>query len=126
MPEVIISEEELRARCFEWQKVLKLQDWIISVFVFRERDFSDPGRAAEIIMQLPKRMATIRILDPLDYPSNLVELQDMELALVHELLHLHFLPLRENGDIEGLHHVMEEQAIEAISRGLVFLKRGGQ
>lgn len=122
--EVILTEDELRAKCSEWQKILRLQDWIINVGIRRERDFVTEG-LAEILPCLPKRMATIRILDPIDYPENLSEPQDMELSLVHELLHIHLFPLLVDREDE-MRQVAEEQAIEAISRGLVALKRGGE
>jgi hypothetical protein len=122
MPGVIFTEEKLREKCAEWQKILRLQDWIINVRICREWDMLSSDCNAEIEIVLPKRMATIRVLDPVDYPDNLSEDQDMELSLVHELLHIHFWPFTER--LDGLHQVAEEQAIEAISRGLVELYRG--
>lgn len=77
---------------------------------------------AEIEATLPKRMATIRILDPVDYPDGLAEPQDMELSLVHELLHIHLFPLFADRE-EEMRMIAEEQAIEAISRGLIALNR---
>jgi hypothetical protein len=123
MIEVILTEEQLRGKCAEWQKILRLQDWIISVSVRRERDMVLKG-LAEILPSLPKRMATIRILDPIDYPPELSEPQDMELSLVHELLHIHLFPMFADREDE-MRQVAEEQAIEAISRGLVELHRRG-
>lgn len=122
MKEVIFTLEELQVKCSEWQKVLRLQDWIITICICREREMSETGRAAEIEATLPKRMATIRILDPVDYPPDLVELQDMELSLVHELLHIHLFPLFADRANE-MTMIAEEQAIEAISRGLIELAR---
>lgn len=124
MNAVIYTEEELRAKCIEWQKILRLQDWIITLVISRERNMNLKGNA-EIEATLPKRMATIRILDPLDYPPNRVESQDMELSLVHELLHIHLFPLFADREDE-MRMVAEEQAIEAISRGLIALKRNGE
>jgi hypothetical protein len=119
---VVFTEEELRLECAEWQKILRLQDWIINLRICRERDMSESDRNAEIEANLPKRMATIRILDPIDYPPGLVEEQDMELSLVHELLHIHLFPLFADREDE-MRMVAEEQAIEAISRGLIELHR---
>jgi hypothetical protein len=120
--EVILTKDELRQKCAEWQKILRLQDWIVTTKISRERDMEESDRNAEIEANLPKRMATIRILDPVDYPPNLVEEQDMELSLVHELLHIHLFPLFADREDE-IRMVAEEQAIEAISRGLIELSR---
>lgn len=122
--EVILTEEELRAKCDEWKKILRLQDWLTNTRIRREHDFQNEDSVAEIIPSLPKRMATIRILDPVDYPPDLSEPQDMELSLVHELLHIHLFPLFSDREDE-MRRIAEEQAIEAISRALVDLHRGG-
>lgn len=123
MQEVILSNEELRTKCAEWQKVLRLQDWIVDVGISRSRNMKMERCQAEIEPCLPKRMASIRILDPVDYPRDSAEPQDMELSLVHELLHIHLFPLFADREDE-MRMVAEEQAIEAISRGLIALKRG--
>lgn len=120
--EVILTEEQLRARCEEWKKTLRLQDWIVSVGISRARDMKLDNSSGECEWSLPKRMVNIRILDPVDYPPDSMEPQDMELTLVHELLHLHFAPMSTEDNV-----VPEEQAIEAISRGLIDLaRRGGE
>lgn len=119
--EVILTEDQLRGKCAEWQKILRLQDWIITLRITRQRDMNLKGNA-EIEATLPKRMATIRILDPVDYPDGLAEPQDMELSLVHELLHIHLFPLFADRE-EEMRMIAEEQAIEAISRGLIALNR---
>jgi hypothetical protein len=119
---VIFSEDELRAKCAEWQKILRLQDWIINVSIVRERDANLKGCNAEIHVTLPNRIARIHILDPIDYdPTNALP-QDMEQYLVHELLHIHLYPI--TGQFrEGPLQIAEEQAIEAISKGLIALVR---
>lgn len=122
---IVYTEEELRTKCAEWQKVLRLQDWIVDVGMSRSRDMKIEGCQAEIEPCLPKRMASIRILDPVDYPPDVAEPQDMELSLVHELLHIHLFPLFADREDE-MRMVAEEQAIEAISRGLIALKRGSE
>ena len=122
MQAVIFNEDELRAKCAEWQKILRLQDWIVVPKILRARDMDLEGCAGECSWQLQKRMAAIHVIDPVDHPPDLLEEYDMELTLVHELLHLHFAPLHDSdGD-----NLEEEQAIEAISRGLIALKRMGE
>ena len=127
MNAVIYTEEELRAKCIEWQKILRLQDWIVQVSIKRSRDMVDGNFNAQIHVTLPNRIATIYILDPIDYESRSELPQDMEQHLVHELLHIHLYPITGRFE-EGLLQIAEEQAIEAISRGLIALRRsnGGE
>ncbi|MFD0868777.1 hypothetical protein [Paenibacillus residui] len=123
MQEVILTEEELRTKCAEWQKILRLQDWIVVTGIKRGRDMTLQGVCGECSWQLQKRMAAINVLDPVDYPPDLIEPHDMELTLVHELVHLHFASLQTPNE----DNTAEEQAIEAISRGLITLaRRGGE
>ncbi|WP_340398106.1 hypothetical protein NST50_15475 [Paenibacillus sp. FSL E2-0202] len=123
MSTVIYTEEELRIKCTEWQKVLRLQDWIVSVKLSRSRDMSSPDLNAEIRITLENRIALILILDSVDYDPDSILPQDMEQYLVHELLHIHLYPITGKFT-DGPLQVAEEQAIEAISKGLIALKRG--
>lgn len=118
MAEVIFKEDELKSRLAEWQKILRLQDWIIDVSICRERDMRLSDNCGECEWNLYKKMAWIRILDPVDYPPDSMKPQDMELTLVHELLHLHLAPLDDDKK-----DIAIEQAIEAISGGLVDVHR---
>jgi hypothetical protein len=117
MEEVILTEEQLQERLQEWQKRLRLQDWIITAKIKRARELMDETQAT-VSWQLAKKMAMISIMDPIDYPPDSMEPQDMENSLVHELLHLHFAPLNQNDDDER-YHIGEEQAIESIASGLI-------
>lgn len=115
--EVIHTVDELLALCVEWQERLRLQDWRIGLTIARARDFENDRKEAEITMMDMLKEARIKILNPVDYPATCWLPQDMEEALVHELLHIHFLPF---GDCE----VAEEAAINCISQALVNAKRG--
>lgn len=123
---VIYTEEQLKAKCAEWQKILRLEDWTIFTGIYRSRDFKTENSQAEIEPFLLKRMAKIRILDPVDYEPTCWTPQDMEISLVHELIHIHLFQLFADREDES-RQIAEEQAIEAISRGLVDLyRRGGE
>ncbi|WP_136604659.1 hypothetical protein [Paenibacillus dokdonensis] len=124
MKEVIFDNKQLQEKCAEWQRILRLQDWIVDIGISRSRDMNLDNAQAEIVPCLPKRMATVRILDSVDYPPDCAEPQDMELSLVHELLHIHLFPLFADREDE-MRLIAEEQAIEAISRGLIYLYRKG-
>lgn len=121
MIEVIFTEEQLQQKLLEWQKRLRLQDWIIKVKLARERDMNIGGVQGEVFWVIEKKMATIKILDPIDYPPDEMEPQDMENILVHELLHLHFAPLR----YDDFSEIAEEQAIESIASGILSAYREG-
>lgn len=115
--EVILNEEELKELCLEWQKILRLQDWTIVVHIERQRDLPD-GAQANIRYTLATKKALIRIVDAIDYPPDSMLPQDMEHSLVHELAHLHLGPCTaEDGTIA------EDQAVESITDGLIYLKR---
>ncbi|MBO0962008.1 hypothetical protein J1P26_20080 [Neobacillus sp. MM2021_6] len=114
MEEVILTEEQLQEKLIEWQKRLRLQDWIIKARICRIHNIPNEAMAC-VIPTLSKKMALIKILDPNDYDPDLVFPQDMENSLVHELLHLHFEPLGLDDD----KHTELEQAIECIASGLL-------
>ena len=115
-----MTEHELQALCAEWQKRLRLQDWDVKVQLAR-RWAMEPGNQAECEWNLRKRIAVIRVLDSVDWNSDTPWPQDQEQSLVHELLHLHFAPFR--AEPETPQDVAQEQAIDAIARALVELKR---
>lgn len=122
MQEIILTEEELRAKCAEWQKVLRLQDWIVVLKVKRGWDLPIPNACGTCTWDLAQRTALISIADPIDYPPDAIVPNDMELTLVHELLHLHFAAIEPEGA-----SVAGEQAIESISWGLISMaRRGGE
>ena len=121
MREVIFTQDQLQQKLLEWQKRLRLQDWIISIKLVRERDMDLEGVQGEVFWVIEKKMATIKILDPIDYPPDNMEPQDMENTLVHELLHLHFAALKYDGD----NHIAEEQVIESIASGILTAYREG-
>lgn len=118
-----MTQEELQALCADWQARLRLQDWDVFVVVKRERDMRS-NCMGSVNWVLPKRVAAIQILDPCDFPPDVVCEQDQEKTLVHELLHLHFAPFAvaetEDG---GPQDLAQEQAINAIASALVKLKR---
>lgn len=116
------NDKQLQDSLEEWQKILRLQDWIVQAKVVRARDMILDESAAAVSWTYSKRMASIQLLDPLDYTSELMEEQDHEISLVHELLHLHYAGFEttSRGTVE---HALMEQSIEATSRALVYLKR---
>lgn len=123
MKGITLSNEQLQERLAYWQEKLRLQDWIIEVKIKRGMDMMSETSAC-VNWTLSKKMATISILDPIDYPPNCMGERDMENDLVHELLHLHFAPISDHfGENRSVYSTFEEQAIESIAFGLVETER---
>jgi hypothetical protein len=117
-----MKQDELNELLAMWQYLLRLQDWDIKAKFARVSTFDVGQSEGEVNWVLSKRQAIVKILDPVDYPEDAGWPQDAEQTLVHELLHLHFAPFdAESGSPEL---TAQEQAIEAISKALVGIKRG--
>lgn len=117
----IFTEEELIKLCREWQEHLRIEYWSVALRIARARDFSLANSQGECNWTITTAMATIKILDPLDYPESPFK-QDMEKTLVHELLHLHFCAF--DGTAAGsMEEKMLERTIDHLARALVKLKR---
>ena len=115
-----VSQEKLDALCVEWQNILHLQAWDIVVKICRSGEFEDKDCVGENLWDLRVCKSFIRILDPIDYKSSSWG-YDMEVCLVHELLHLHFMSFQPKDD--GLEHDFMESVIERLASVLVDLKR---
>ena len=124
--EKLFSHNELELLCTYWQKKLRIYDWTIGLAIGRKDSFDVEGRAGEIHITEANGSAKILILDPVDYPKNSYIKQDMEVTLVHELLHLRFFPDARNKQEELLGMLLMEQAIERTAQALVELRRNGK
>jgi hypothetical protein len=117
----------LQAEVQRWQHRLRLQDWHIDIRLCRVNDMPE-GAVATIEPYLERKDAVISVLTPIDLP--LLERRfppgeaaDYTLSIVHELLHLHLLPL---SDYENdTKRIAEEQAINTISRALTLIHPKG-
>lgn len=123
-----IKDDEFQAEIVKqvtyWQQVLALQDWNVEVRLCRQWEMSDQFTLAETEWYLARKDAIIRVLHPKDLGGLAHrfindEESDYDITIVHELLHLHFAPF-DKGNSDGVSH---EQAINAISRGMVKLYR---
>lgn len=116
----IFSESELCTLCAEWQERLRLQHWTIAVGISSLESFEQEEAQGEIQFSIETGRALIKILDPEKYPESPFK-QDMEVSLVHELLHLMFAPFTPK---EGtLQHSFMENSIETLAQVLVESKR---
>lgn len=109
--------ENLQQILLEWQRILKLLDWDISVKVVPHREAEEAW--GNVRWNLDEKFADIKLLDPADQSGGMRP-YNVEETLVHELLHLHFAPFDAT---TGTHEQrFQEQAINAIARALVNLK----
>lgn len=116
--------EELRERCKVWQGRLRLSDWDVTVEIKRARDMQNDDCAGEVERILNVRRAWIVLRDLVDTRSECQDENDLEITLVHELIHLYTEPL--DLPSTGLKHTAEEQMIDALARALVALDREGK
>lgn len=122
-------ERTLQAQTFAteklwiWQKRLNLQDWNISVLVARASDLK-PKTLGNVHWDLEKKTAVIRVLDPVDYrlAPNLI-LPDIELTVVHELIHLEMAPTLADLHRTDANRVQEEKAVNRMADALLALDR---
>lgn len=121
--------EEIENQLEFWQDILSLRDWQIEVRISRQWNMDDHLTLAQCTPFLGRKDAIIKVLDPRDLDGlrdrflNSEE-RDYDVSIVHELLHLHFAPFQTE---DGSHlDLAEEQAVNAISRGLVRLYRRPQ
>lgn len=119
---VILTEEQLIELCKYWQKRLRLEHWDIFLRIARAREFELKDAQGECRWVQSSALATIKILDHVDWPQTPFE-HDMEKTLVHELLHLHFCPFDDCLDSDNLKDIMLERAIDHIAKALVEEKR---
>jgi hypothetical protein len=115
------NDEELQAKCEEWQKRLRLQDWIVKCKIVRQRDMTNETAAAEVKHYIKKKQAAIRMRDSIDYPDECITDQDMEWDLIHELLHLYLAPLHTDETDEVV-----EQIVECLASSFIALYREKQ
>lgn len=118
------DEEELQESLSYWQDVLRLRDWIIKARIVRRWEIRD-GCVGQADWQLESKMASIKILDSVDYEPIFMIPIDQEHCLVHELLHLHFAPFTHLIPKDSIEYAFMELAIDTLSDSLVKIKRKG-
>ena len=127
-PEANAAEQSQIARRFVdeklavWRERLKLEDWKISVVMTRLSDLP-PKTLGGISWDKSKKSAVIWVLDPADYRLPFREtLDDMELTIVHELVHLDLASLPRGHASRG----REERAVSGIAEAMLGLDRKKQ
>ena len=101
-----------------WQRQLRLEDWDVTVIV---PDY-DPEGAAKISTSNVMGVAKITIRNPAITPPGRFGPEDLEISVVHELLHLRFPHI--DPAVSSLADQSYELGIEQTARALVRLNRG--
>ncbi|HLY15950.1 MAG TPA: hypothetical protein VKR61_01940 [Bryobacteraceae bacterium] len=112
-------ESFLNGKLAFWQPRLKLADWKISIVMSSASDLK-PKTLGNIHWDAPKKSAVIRVLRASEYQlSCRGMLDDMEMTVVHELVHLELssLPRSQASRRE------EEHAVNRIADALLALER---
>lgn len=117
-----MDQQQLEAVMSEWQKRLRLQDWRLKIRMSRARDMSFQPAAAEIRWDKFMKTATISITDPLDWDENMHGPRDIEQDIIHELIHLLYLPFDDTKP-NTPEWVALEQSINMLTDALIGLKR---
>jgi len=102
-----------------WQQRLNLANWRISV-VMVHRSELPPDTMGGIRWDKGKKSATVWVMDPSDYRLPFREmLDDMELTVVHELVHLDLASLPKGQASRS----SEEHAVNGIAQAMLKLDR---
>jgi len=125
--EALLSEEELKQLCVEYQEILRLQDWRNKIRIMRGYEFDNEDAEGQVKYTLSRKEALIYILDHVDYESTHAFPQDMEVTLVHELIHLHFAEVSDRCEKAEVDITVPlEQAIHCLAEAIVTLRRSAR
>lgn len=106
-------------RVAAWRQRLKLEDWRVTAVLTRRADLA-PQTLGGIHWDKNKKTAVVWVLDPADYRLPYGEmLDDMELTIVHELVHLDLTALPRGQASRG----SEERAVSGIAEAMLALDR---
>ena len=124
----MFNQEELEKLCREWQAILGLSDWHVELEISRKENFCKgkfQGKWLNGLCEpnLQTKVAFINIIDPADYPDNAILPQDMEVTLVHELIHLHTCNYHHRFEDDSLEWDYLEQTVDLLAKALIKVKR---
>lgn len=113
-----LAQQYANEKLVLWQQRLQLGDWRITWTMAHRCDLK-PNTVGQIHWDRARKSATILVLDSSDYkmPFNAM-LDDMEMTIIHELVHLKLTPLPHSEASRG----GEEQAVDGISEALFALE----
>lgn len=111
-----LTADQVHPALAYWQRRLRLQDWMVEVKIVRKPDLGD-GHDAEVAYNLQQKYATVSLMDPIDFHAPTMLPYHPEVALVHELLHLHFAAFDAKPNTPE--QTAQEQAINCLAGALV-------
>jgi hypothetical protein len=115
-----LAQRFMDERLAVWRQRLKLEDWRISVVMTHDLP---PKTLGGISWDKTKKRAVIWTLEPSDYRLPFREmLDDMELTIVHELVHLELASLPRGQASRS----SEERAVNGIAAAMLALDRKKQ
>lgn len=117
-----LTEDEVMALVEEWQKILRLEDWDLTVLLEHHTDMD--GSLGGTRANPRRNVAKIRILKP----SHELDDEDTKQTLVHELLHISSTGVhsRETGMLKGAKEIAMEGFVDRLATVLVRMKRAGE
>jgi hypothetical protein len=117
--QVQLAQQFVDQRLAVWRQRLKLEDWRISAVMTPLSDLV-PKTLGGIRWDKPKKSAVIFVLNPSDYRLPFREmLDDMELTIVHELVHLELATAQHHEASRSV----EEHAVNGIAEAMLALDR---
>ena len=106
-------------RLARWQQRLKLEEWNITITMTRRSELK-PKTLGGIRWDKRKKTASISVLDPSEYRLPFAQvLDDIELTIVHELVHLGLASLPRSEASRS----SEEHAVNRMAEALISLDR---
>ncbi len=115
----LLTEEMVSDWVTRWQRRLAMEDWKIETRIVR-LDKLPKGTVANIHWSLPRKTATIKVLDPIDSTLPRTEIvRDTELSVVHELVHLSMAKL----PLDSSNTELEEETVKKLSTALLALDK---
>jgi hypothetical protein len=116
----VSSEEFLTERLAVWRQRLRLNDWTLTIVASHPGDLK-PRTLGHIHWDVEKKIASIRVLDASDYRMACPDaLNDMELTVVHELVHLVLSSVSRSVEAD---RGAEENTVNRIANALLDLAR---
>jgi hypothetical protein len=100
----------------KYQKRLRLQDFVIEARYASADELEDAFGRTRIRWHLGT--ATVLICEPSQITSDAIDCRNVELTLVHELLHIVLTPITDR-EPTGLVDEMQEQTIEKLARAII-------
>ena len=103
-----------------WQKQFRMLDWEFTVKIHEDPEkFESFGSMTH---SLNNQAAQMDLLDPDKIPSEWVGVRDLEVTIVHELVHARFIYCMKPKKKNKNYH--QEMAIETVAKALVANRRG--